>query len=319
MLADLPRSTDPALLIGTETSDDAAVYRISDDLALIQTVDFFPPMVDDPYTFGQIAAANALSDVYAMGGVPKLAINLLCFPVNTLPLTAVRAILQGGLDKVIEAGASLCGGHSIEDKEPKYGLAVTGFAHPSKILSNAAAREGDLLLFTKPLGSGILTTAAKAELLAPADYELLIRMLTTLNAKSQQSASAFDVHACTDVTGFGLVGHAGEMAQGSGKTIELWANELPIFPAALEFARMGIVPAGAYRNREYQEQTAYISPSIPLERTDVLFDPQTSGGLLFAIAEKDAPSLLHALQEHSEWARIIGQVCARGEKDIIVK
>ena len=199
--------SDPNLLVGMETSDDAAVYRVSDQLAIIQTVDFFPPMVDDPYTFGQVAASNALSDIYAMGGTPKLALNLLCFPSDKLPPQHVRAILEGGADKVAEAGACLCGGHTIEDKEPKYGLSVTGFVHPDRIMANSGAREGDLLILTKALGSGILTTAAKADILPDDAYQALIRTMTTLNAGAQRAMEGLAVHGCTDITGFGLLGH----------------------------------------------------------------------------------------------------------------
>ena len=234
-MSGLPRTLEPNLLVGYDSSDDAAVYRLTDELALIQTVDFFPPVVDDPYDFGQIAAANALSDVYAMGGEPRLAMNLLAVP-SCLPREAVGAILEGGAAKVAEAGAVTAGGHSIEDTEPKYGLCVSGLVHPGAVLTNRGAREGDLLVLTKPLGSGILTTAAKADLLEPEQRDRLVRSMAWLNAHAAV-AVALRPSACTDVTGFGLIGHAREMAEGAGCTIELWPGRVPIVPQALELAR----------------------------------------------------------------------------------
>lgn len=303
---------DPNLLVGFDTADDAAVYKVTDEIALIQTVDFFPPMVDDPYVFGQVAAANALSDIYAMGGTPKLALNLLCFPSNKLSADHVRAILEGGADKVSEAGAVLCGGHTIEDKEPKYGLAVTGFVHPDRVLSNASAQVGDVLILTKALGSGILNTAAKADLLEKAQQRVLIRTMTTLNAAAARAMAPYTkVHSCTDVTGFGLAGHALEMASGSGHTIVLYTKELPILPGTLDFARMGIIPAGAHRNRQQAGDKAYFPEEIPLERTDAIFDPQTSGGLLISVAPEEAQALLGDLAEVCPDARIVGEMRPR--------
>ena len=235
-MSGLPRTLEPNLLVGYDSSDDAAVYRLTDELALIQTVDFFPPVVDDPYDFGQIAAANALSDVYAMGGEPRLAMNLLAVP-SCLPREAVGAILEGGAAKVAEAGAVTAGGHSIEDTEPKYGLCVSGLVHPGAVLTNRGAREGDLLVLTKPLGSGILTTAAKAELLSGAEYRAMTDLMAALNRDAARAAVPLRPSACTDVTGFGLIGHAREMAEGAGCTIELWPGRVPIVPQALELAR----------------------------------------------------------------------------------
>ena len=249
-MSGLPRTLEPNLLVGYDSSDDAAVYRLTDELALIQTVDFFPPVVDDPYDFGQIAAANALSDVYAMGGEPRLAMNLLAVP-SCLPREAVGAILEGGAAKVAEAGAVTAGGHSIEDAEPKYGLCVSGLVHPGAVLTNRGAREGDLLVLTKPLGTGILTTAAKAELLSGAEYRAMTDLMAALNRDAARAAVPLRPSACTDVTGFGLIGHAREMAEGAGCTIELWPGRVPIVPQALELARDGIIPAGAYRNLEF--------------------------------------------------------------------
>ena len=319
MLTGLPRISDPNLLVGMETSDDAAVYRVSDDLALIQTVDFFPPMVDDPYTFGQVAASNALSDIYAMGGVPKLALNLLCFPSDKLAPQHVRAILEGGASKVAEAGACLCGGHTIEDKEPKYGLSVTGFVHPDHILANSSAREGDLLILTKALGSGILTTAAKADILDAASLSRLVETMTTLNAGAQRAMEGLAVHGCTDITGFGLLGHTAEMAAGSDLTIRLMASCLPLLPQALEMAQMGIIPAGAYRNRDHLKGKVRMSPAVPLELADIMYDPQTAGGLLISVAPQDGERLLEALGEQGvKDARLIGEVCAPEDELILV-
>ncbi len=304
-------------MVGFDTSDDAAVYKVSDELAIIQTVDFFPPMVDDPFTFGQVAAANALSDIYAMGGTPKLALNLLCFPSDRLPAQAVRAILEGGADKGREAGAVLCGGHTIEDKEPKYGLAVTGFVHPGKVLANSSARPGDMLILTKPLGSGILNTAAKAGLLEEPAQSALIRTMTALNAAAGAVMARFEVHACTDVTGFGLVGHALEMAAGSGCSIALFMKELPLLPGTLEFARMGVIPAGAYRNRGQAQGRAIFPDGVPLERVDAAFDPQTSGGLLISVAPGQANALLRELCAVCPDCRMVGEVRSRGTWELM--
>lgn len=306
LLDGLPVRRDPDLLVGFDTSDDAAVYRVSDELAIVQTVDFFPPIADDPYLFGQIAAANALSDIYAMGGEPKTALNLLCVP-KSMPDSAVRAILRGGYDKVYEAGAVIAGGHSILDEEPKYGLCVTGFVHPDKVLTNAGAQPGDVLLLTKPLGAGILTTAAKADL-CPADVlEGVYARMATLNKAARDAALPFRVHACTDVTGFGLLGHALELAQGGDVhlTIDTAAADIPA--AALEFARMGLLPEGMYRNRRYAEP--YVDAGgVPLEVQDALYDPQTSGGLLFAVHPDDADALFAALQKTVPSAQRVGTV-----------
>ena len=312
-MAGLPKTADPNLLVGFDESDDAAVYKVSDEVAMIQTVDFFPPVVDDPYTFGQIAAANALSDVYAMGGQPRLAMNLLAFP-SCLPVEAVGEILAGGADKVAEAGAVIAGGHSIEDQEPKYGLCVTGFAHPDAILTNSGAREGDILVLTKALGTGILTTAAKAELLGEQDYRDMVAMMTTLNKYAAEAAAPVGPHGCTDITGFGLVGHAKEMAQGSGHTIELWANRVPVAPLALELARDGIIPAGAYRNMDFAQADVELAGEVVRERLDCLYDPQTAGGLLLSVAEDRAEELLRRLADSGVTAAAIGRVLPRGEK-----
>ena len=297
---------DPNLLVGFDKSDDASVYKVSDDLALVQTVDFFPPIADDPYLFGQIAATNALSDVYAMGGEPKLALNLLCVPED-MPREAVHDLLRGGYDKAYEAGTIITGGHSIIDPEPKYGLAVTGFVHPDKVLTNSGAKPGDVLLFTKPIGIGVLTTAAKAEMCSGESLALAHRMMTTLNKSARDAMVKYDVHACTDVTGFGLLGHAYEMAQGSDVQIHLDVDAIDLIPEALELARMGILPAGMYRNRKFAEP-GVDAGDVELAKQDLLYDPQTAGGLLMAVAPEDADALFAELKAAVPSAQRIGRV-----------
>ena len=314
----LPRATDKNLLVGFDSNDDAAVYKINEETAMIQTVDFFPPMVDDAYSFGQIAAANALSDVYAMGGKPVLAMNLLTFP-NCLPLPVVEGILQGGASKVLEAGAVIAGGHSIEDKEPKYGLCVTGLIHPQKVLTNNGIKEGDILVITKALGTGILSTAAKADLLTPEENKAMIQLMATLNKAAAEAAEGFTLHACTDITGFGLIGHIAEMTIGSDQAIELWSGKIPMVAKALELAAMGIIPAGAYRNMDYTKKKVQILGKVPQDRLDVLYDPQTSGGLLLSVAEKDGEELVKRLKEAGVQAAAIGCVKAKRDKEVIIK
>lgn len=297
---------DPNLLVGFDKSDDASVYKVSDDLALVQTVDFFPPIADDPYTFGAIAATNALSDVYAMGGEPKLALNIMAVPAD-LPKEAVHQILHGGYDKAYEAGAIITGGHSILDSEPKYGLAVTGFVHPDKVLTNAGAKEGDVLLLTKPLGIGVLTTAAKAELVNEETMAYAVKLMTTLNKTARDAMVKYRVHACTDVTGFALLGHACEMALGSDAQIQIDVDAIDLIPEALEFARIGILPEGMYRNRSFAE--AYVDPGeVELAKQDLLYDPQTSGGLLIAVHPDDADALYEELKGTVPSAQKIGTV-----------
>lgn len=314
----LPKFEDADLIVGFETSDDAAVYRIDDSTALIQTVDLFPPMVDDPYQFGQIAAANAISDVYAMGGTPKLAMNILCYP-EKLPKEIVQEILRGGYEKVREAEAIIAGGHTIKDHEPKYGLCVTGFVRPDRILTNSNAKPGDLLILTKPLGTGILTTAAKAGLVDQTVEAVVIASMVMLNKKACRLMGNYQVHSCTDVSGFGLMGHTYEMGAGSGVTILLDASAIPLLPEARNMAGMGIIPASAYANRDYLNGKIVMDPSIPLELLDVLFDPQTSGGLLIALPEKDAFALLKDLKDEIPCAEIIGQVLPLGRNFISIR
>ena len=309
---------DPNLLVGFDKSDDASVYKVSDDLALVQTVDFFPPIADDPYLFGQIAATNALSDVYAMGGEPKLCLNIMAIP-ESMPKEAVHQLLRGGYDKVYEAGALITGGHSILDEEPKYGLAVTGFVHPDKILTNSGACPGDVLLLTKPLGIGVLTTAAKADMASPAAVALAQQLMTTLNKSARDAMVQYRVHACTDVTGFGLLGHACEMAQGSGVELELRVEDIDLIPESVELARMGILPAGMYRNRAFAEGEVDAGVT-ELCKQDLLYDPQTAGGLLMAVDPADADALLAELRRCVPSAQRIGVVQEyQGGKRIFLK
>ena len=309
---------DPNLLVGFDKSDDASVYKVSDDLALVQTVDFFPPIADDPYLFGQIAATNALSDVYAMGGEPKLCLNIMAIP-ESMPKEAVHQLLRGGYDKVYEAGALITGGHSILDEEPKYGLAVTGFVHPDRVLTNSGARPGDVLLLTKPLGIGVLTTAAKADMASPAAAALAQQLMTTLNKSARDAMVQYRVHACTDVTGFSLLGHACEMAQGSGVELELRVEDIDLIPEAVELARMGILPAGMYRNRAFAEGEVDAGVT-ELCKQDLLYDPQTAGGLLMAVDPADADALLAELRRCVPSAQRIGVVQEyQGGKRIFLK
>ena len=314
LLQDFKTRTDPRLIVGFDKSDDASVYVINDDTALIQTVDFFPPIVDDPYLFGQIAAANAISDIYAMGGEPKLALNLLCV-TERMEDAWVREILRGGYDKAYEAGVIISGGHTIRGGEPLYGLAVTGFAKPDRIRKNDAAMPGDALILTKPLGVGVLTTAAKADLADAAVMARVYRQMATLNRDACRAMQKYRVHGCTDVTGFGLMGHATEMAQGSGCTLHIGAGKVPFHREALEFADMGLVPAGAYRNRDFAERSASVRGEVSRAMQDILYDPQTSGGLLIAVDEGDA----EALCAEVPGAAVIGHVTEREASALVLE
>ena len=309
---------DEKLLVGFDKSDDASVYKVTENLALVQTVDFFPPIADDPYLFGQIAATNALSDVYAMGGEPKLCLNIMAIPAD-MPKEAVHQLLRGGYDKVYEAGALITGGHSILDDEPKYGLAVTGFVHPDKVLTNSGAKPGDVLLFTKPLGIGVLTTAAKADMVSEESMELAHRLMTTLNKSARDAMVKYNVHACTDVTGFGMLGHTFEMAQGSDVEIELHVDAIHFIPEAVELARVGILPEGMYRNRTFAE-SGVDAGETELCKQDILYDPQTAGGLLMAVDAADAEALLAELKACVPSAQRIGIVRAyQGGKRIFLR
>ena len=310
--------SDENLLVGMDTSDDASVYRINDNLALVQTLDFFTPVVDDPYVYGQIAAANSLSDVYAMGGEPKLALNITCFPAD-LPKDIVKSILKGGHDKVKEAGAMVIGGHTVEDTEPKFGLSVTGFIHPKDVVTNSNAKPGDVLILTKPLGLGILNTGIKAGIVSEEGYKTAVRTMTELNKFSKDAMMKVGVNSCTDITGFGLLGHAFEMAEGSDVTIKFNAVTIPIIEEALSLARMGIIPAGAYRNLGYIKNQVKISDKVPQEVTDCMTDPQTSGGLLISVEKNKAEMLLNELKNSITPYAQIGEVLEKQEFRIIVE
>lgn len=290
------------MLVGFDSADDAAVVQLTDQLCLIHTVDFFPPMIDDPYLFGAIAATNALSDVYAMGGQVVSALNLLS-TTSCLPLDMVKQILHGGNDKVIEAGVNVSGGHSIEETEPKYGLAVCGIVDKDKIWRNDAVREGDHLILTKALGSGILNTAYRADLLTPESQTAVIATMTRLNRYASEAAQKLGtVHACTDITGFGLLGHLQEMLTHYEGTARVQTRKVPVLPHALELARDGFVPGAAYRNRTVLTKSILVPENFPRDLLDLLLDPQTSGGLLFAVAEADAPALIEAIRAGGDLA-----------------
>ncbi len=318
LLNGLPVLSDDRLIVGYDKSDDASVYVINDETAIVQTVDFFPPIADDPYLFGQIAACNALSDVYAMGGEPKLAMNIMTVSPK-MSKDCIHDILRGGYSKAYEAGTIITGGHTIEDAEPKYGLSVTGFVHPDRVLTNSGAREGDVLILTKPLGVGILTTAAKAGMVDEGLMEKLYRQMAFLNKYARDIMVKYDVHGCTDVTGFSLMGHGYEMAFGSGCTVHFALDSVKYHKEAYEMADMGFVPAGAYRNRDYAEAHVKYSCEISRPMQDILFDPQTSGGLLIAVSEKDSERLFRELQDNMDGAGIVGYAGKPEEKEIIVE
>jgi selenide,water dikinase len=308
---------DPNFLVGFDKSDDASVYKLNDDLALVQTIDFFPPVVNDPFIFGQVAATNALSDVYAMGGVPKLALNLLCVPEG-MPSEIVHEILRGGYDKAYEAGVIITGGHSIYDDEPKYGMAVTGFVHPDRLLTNSGAKPGDVLLLTKPLGVGILITAQKGGCLSTDDEGEMLRLMTTLNKSACECMLQHEIHACTDITGFGLLGHLHEMTEGAGVSAVLDTAAIDIIPSALAYARDKILPSGVYRNRSFVE--CYVDAgevSLPVQ--DCLYDPQTAGGLLIAVNPDQASDLLAQLEKCVLSAQHIGEITSPQSKAILLR
>ena len=307
MLEGFQTHADPRLIVGYDKSDDASVYVLDENTALIQTTDFFPPIVDDPFLYGRIAAVNAMSDVYAMGGEPRLALNILC-AAEEMPKEAIREILRGGYDAAYEAGAIITGGHTIRGAEPIYGLAVSGFVHPKKVLTNSNAQPGDVLILTKPLGIGILTTAAKADMVDASVLNRIYAQMATLNKTARDVMVNYPVHSCTDITGFSLLGHGYEMAQGSGCTLHITVDTVPYHADALEFASMGLVPAGAYRNRQYAGPGVKLRREVSLAMQDILYDPQTSGGLLFALPEKDAEDCLRKLRDHIPQAAMVGYV-----------
>ena len=303
-----------------EHAEDAGVYKLRDNLAIIQTVDFFTPIVDDPYTFGQIAAVNSLSDVYAKGGRPLTAMNIVCFPVKTMDISILREILLGGLDKMREAGVVLVGGHSVEDEELKYGLSVTGVIHPDRVVLNQGAKAGDRLILTKPLGTGIISTALKGGEASKAAVTKSVGSMTTLNKKASELMLTVDVHACTDITGFGLLGHACEMIEGTDVGMVIYADKVAYFPEAKEYAETGMVPGGTTRNREYRTGMVKIDKNVSKIMVDILFDPQTSGGLLMSVPAADAEPLLKKLRRAGiKSASIIGEVMAKPRGRIVVR
>lgn len=318
-MGQLPKFQDDNLLVGIDTSDDAAVYKIDDDRAVILTMDFFTPVVDDPYTFGQVAAANSLSDVYAMGGRPITAMNIVCFP-TCLPMDILKEILRGGADKVAEAGAIVVGGHSVEDDEPKFGLSVMGMVHPEKVAANSGAKPGDVLILTKPIGLGILNTAIKADLADEAVIKKAVDTMAYLNKDACEAMVKVGVNGCTDITGFGLLGHVYEMAEASGVSMEIWSDYLPIIRESLEFAKMGIIPAGTYNNEGYLEGHILFNEGIPQEIRDVMYDPQTSGGLLISVPEEHSERLMEELRKANRVDfNLIGKVKEKGKYSIEVK
>ena len=311
MLAAVPRTADENVLVGFDTSDDAGVYKLTAELALVQTVDFFTPIVDDPFTFGAIAAANSLSDVYAMGGRPVSALSILAWPAKG-DTADLEEIVRGGAEKMREAGCSILGGHSIADDEIKFGYAVTGLIHPERVKANAGARAGDVLVFTKALGTGVVSTALKRGIAAPADVDASIASMLTLNRAACEAMLRFDVHGCTDFTGFGLIGHAREMAAGSGATIEIETSRLRFLPGALGYAAAGAIPGGLNNNREFASCAVEFAEEIPRPVEDLLYDPQTSGGLLISLSDAAAA----ALEAAYAGAYRIGRVLPRGPKPI---
>ena len=310
----LPKFEDENLIVGIETSDDAAIYKVTDDIAMIQTVDFFTPIVDDPYMFGQIAAANSLSDVYAMGGEPKIALNIVGFP-NCLDPAILGEILAGGAAKVMEAGAVLVGGHSVQDDEPKYGLCVSGFVHPDKVFKNYGCKPGDILILTKQIGTGIVNTAIKAQMASERAIEEAVTVMSSLNKKGKEVIEKYPVTACTDITGFGLLGHCAEMASASEVTFELNVEEIAYLEDAISYAKMGLVPGGAYKNRQHTGKMVDTS-RVAEHYIDLLYDPQTSGGLLLSVAPEYVADMMDDFEKKNMDTKvsIIGRVKEKSDK-----
>lgn len=309
VLKELPIPRDPKVLVGLDTSDDAGVYQLSEEMALVQTVDFFTPIVDDPFTFGQVAVANALSDVYAMGGTPLTGMNLVAFPIKTLPSSVLRDILLGGLSKMKEAGVALVGGHTIEDPEIKYGLAVTGLIHPKKILTNAKAKVGDKLVLTKALGTGIVATALKGGMASEEAVRKIVESMVTLNRTASEWMKKFRAHACTDITGFSFIGHILEMATASGVGMAIQSRDVPVFPEAVEYAKMGLIPGGAHSNRDFFSCKVEIHSDVSHLLMDIFYDPQTSGGLLISVPSSEAEKLVATLRKEGHgYSGIVGEV-----------
>jgi selenide, water dikinase len=319
VLNKLPRQSDPHVLIGFDTADDAGVYQLTADVALVQTVDFFTPIVDDPYTFGQIAAANSLSDVYAMGGKPISALSIVGFPNTGRDLDVLEKILQGGLAKMREAGCSVIGGHSIGDEEIKFGYAVTGVVNPRGFWSNATARPGDSLVLTKRLGTGVISTALKKNRASKASVAASIESMQALNRMASEVARRFEIHAATDVTGFGLLGHAREMAVASKVSLVVDSARAEFLPEALDYSREGFLPGGLKRNVEFIAACVEFAHGIPEETRNLLFDPQTSGGLLLAVVPGDVPGLVQALDEQNIPTQEVGEVLEKTRPLILVR
>ncbi len=319
MLRSLPVVTHPNLLVGSETFDDAGVYKLTDDLALVQTLDFFTPIVDDPYDFGRIAAANSLSDVYAMGGRPLTAMNIVCFPIKELSKDILKNILRGGMEKLQEAGTVLVGGHSVDDREVKYGLSVTGLIHPDRIVTNKGARTGDKLILTKPIGTGVIATAIKAKLADDSTIRRSTEIMSALNDKASRAMVDYGAHAGTDVTGFGLGGHLLEMARAGRCAITVYADKVPLIPGAREYALTGLIPAGSYAIKHFCEHSVDIHRGVETVLVDLMFDAQTSGGLVFALEAAKAMDCVEALKMSGvEDAAIIGEVSRTCEKGRLV-
>ncbi len=316
----MPLLTDPNVLRGLETLDDAGVYKLRDDLAIIQTVDFFTPIVDNPYDFGQIAVANALSDVYSMGGVPITALNIVCFPVKMLDISVLSDILKGGIEKMREAGVILLGGHSVDDKELKYGLSITGTIDPKKMLTNSGAQTGDAMILTKPLGTGIINTALKAGMAKKETVTRVTASMATLNKKPAELMGKYDVHSCTDITGFGFAGHSLLLAQNSKKSLRIDSRSLPIFEEVAEFVCMGIMPGGLHRNKDFYSPKVTFRKNVTALIKDAIFDPQTSGGLLIVLKPRDAASLLKDLHDAGITdAIIVGEITDGSPGTMIVE
>lgn len=316
----LPLVDDPNLLVGLERGDDAAVYRLNDELAIIQTIDFITPIVDDPYTFGQIAAANALSDVYTMGGRPLTAMNVVCFPIKSQDISVLIEILRGGFDKLREARCALVGGHSVEDNELKYGLSVTGVVHPDRMITKEGAEIGDKLILTKPLGTGLVSTALKGGLAGEEAVGRIASSMVTLNRRASELMLEAGVHACTDITGYGLLGHACGMIEDGQLGMELHVGAIPLFPEAKEFAGMGLAPGGTQRNKEFRIGMIELAYEMGDEIWSILFDPQTSGGLLISVPGEEAEALIQNLHRSGiEDAAIIGAITGKPKGKIIIR
>lgn len=318
ILENLQFPKHPKLIVGIDTRDDAGIYKINDSQALIQTLDFLTPMVDDPFVFGQIAATNALNDVYAMGGHPLLAMNIVCYP-ECADMQVLRRIIEGGLSKVVEAGALLVGGHTVDDIEPKFGLSVSGIVHPSYIIRNRGAEPGDVIFLTKPLGNGVISTAIKAGLVDNKIYNEAIKWMTQLNNTLPDIAREFDIHAATDVTGFGLIGHLLEMSKASDVQIELNTSRIPYISGALDYVKLGLVPSGAYKTRDHIQDMVRVHSSIDVNRYDLLFSPETAGGLLIAVAPNSKGEFASRLEKSDALCAPVARVLKRGFKPLVIR